>query len=241
MQEKTCGVVLRSLKYGDHSIIVDIFTETRGTLSFMVRVPKTRRSFMRGGMFRPMTILDLNFDYRQKVSLQRIGEVRIHYPYQSIPYHPYKSAMALFLAEFLPRVLKHEQQQPSLFAYIIHSLQWLDMAERGFTNFHLVFVTRLTRFLGFYPNVENYRRGDFFDMVAAAFVSCQPFHAAFLGPDEAALVPLFLRMNYDSMRFFRLNRQQRERYVEIVNMYYRVHIPEFPELKSLDVLKEVFS
>jgi DNA repair protein RecO (recombination protein O) len=115
------------------------------------------------------------------------------------------------------------------------------MAEKDFTNFHLVFVTKLIRFLGFYPNIEQYKRGDYFDMIGACFVARQPIHEAYLGPEEAMLVPLFMRMNYDSMRFFRLNHHHRERYMEVVNLYYRIHVPEFPELKSLEVLKEVFS
>ena len=54
-------------------------------------------------------------------------------------------------------------------------------------------------------------------------------------------IPIFMRMNYDSMRFFAMNRRERERYIEVLNDYYRLHVPEFPELKSLDVLKEVFA
>jgi DNA repair protein RecO (recombination protein O) len=43
------------------------------------------------------------------------------------------------------------------------------------------------------------------------------------------------------MRFFAMNRLERGRYLEVLDEYYRLHVPEFPELKSLDVLKEVFA
>ena len=74
----------------------------------------------------------------------------------------------------------------------------------------------------------------------ACFVHSRPYHQAYLEPHEAALIPLFMRMNYDSMRFFSMNREQRNRYIEVLNEYYSLHVPEFPELKSLDVLKEIF-
>lgn len=241
MLEKTTGVVLRTVKYGDSSLIVDIYTSTRGAVSFMVRIPKSKKSSMRGVLFRPLSILELDFDYRSKASLQHIREVRLFYTYQSVPYEPYKSAMALFLAEFLARVLKHETVNESLYSYILYSLQWLDAAERSYSNFHLVFITRLTRFLGIYPNTELYQKGCWFDMLNACFVSSCPAHSSYLAPHEAALIPLFMRMNYDSMRFFAMNRIQRNRYMEVLNDYYRLHIPEFPELKSLDVLKELFA
>lgn len=241
MQEKTQGVVLRSLKYGDNAWIVDIYTAVRGTVSFMVKIPHSRRSPLKSVLFRPLSILELVFDYRQKASLQRLSDVRWAYTYASLPYEPYKASIALFLAEFLCRVLKHEAENGPLFSYILYSLQWLDASGRAFSNFHLVFITRLTRFLGFYPNVEAWQEGDWFDMQNACFVHTRPAHAACLEPREAALIPLFMRMNYDSMRFFAMNRQERERFLEVLNAYYRIHVPEFPELKSLDVLKEVFA
>lgn len=241
MQEKTAGVVLRTVKYGDSSMIVDIYTATRGLLSFMVRVPKSRKSGLKGVLFRPLSVLDLDFDYRQKASLQHVRDVRSAYTYVSLPYDPYKAAMALFLSEFLSRVLRHETANMALFTYIVYSLQWLDTAERSYSNFHLVFIMRLTRFLGIYPNIEAYQKGDWFDILNACFVSAQPMHASYLAPQEAALIPLFIRMNYDTMRFLAMNRQQRNRYLEVLNDYYRLHVPEFPELKSLDVLKELFT
>lgn len=241
MPEKTLGVVLRALKYDDNSLIVDIYTATRGMVAFLVRLPKSRKAAVKGVFFRPLSVLELVFDYRQKSALQRVKDVRFAYTYRSLPYEPYKSAMALFLSEFLDRALKHESDNDPLFSYMLYSLQWLDASERAFSNFHLVFITRLTRFLGFYPNVEAWHEGCFFDMVNACFVPARPFHHACLEPREAALIPLFMRMNYDSMRFFAMNRAERERYLEVLNEYYRLHLPEFPALKSPEVLKEVFA
>lgn len=241
MQEKTGGVVLRTVKYNDNALIVDVYTETRGAVSFAVKIPRSRKSSLRAVLFRPLSMLEIDFEYRRKTELQRMSDVHLAYAYTSLPYHPYKSSIALFLAEFLCRVLKHEAENASLFAYLTCSLQWLDACERAFSNFHLVFITRLTRFLGFYPNVEAYHDGDFFDMQNACFVPGQPMHHAFLRPEEAAAIPLFMRMNYDSMRFFVMNRHERDRYIEVLNDYYRLHVPDFPELKSLDFLKEVFA
>ena len=93
MQEKTQGVVLRTLKYGDNSLIVDIYTATRGTVSFMVKLPKSRKATLKGVFFRPLSILEIDFDYRQKSALQRIRDVRFDYTYQSLPYDPYKSCL----------------------------------------------------------------------------------------------------------------------------------------------------
>lgn len=241
MQEKARGVVLRVLKYSDSASVADIYTDTRGTVSFIVRIPKSRKAVVKGVFFRPLSILELDFEFRPKASLQHVRDVRFAYAYRSLPFDPCKAAIGLFLSEVLSRVLKHEASGGPLFEYVGYSLQWLDAASRGFANFHLVFLTRLTRFLGFYPNVEGWHEGDYFDMANACFVPVRPFHHACLEPREAALIPLFMRMNYDSMRFFAMNRRERDRYAEVLEAYYRLHVPEFPELKSLDVLREVFA
>ena len=240
MLQKTVGIVLHTLKYNDTSNIVDIYTRENGRASFLVSVPRSRKSAVKTVLFQPLSMIEFEADYRPMSNLYRIKEAKSWYPFRTLPYDPYKSSIAMFLAEFLYRALREEAENGPLFAYLEHSIRWLDECDRSFSNFHLVFLMRFSRFLGLYPNTEDYREGCFFDMLNACFVSSRPMHAAYLGPEEAATIPMFMRMNYDSMRFFVMNRISRARYIEVINDYYRLHIPDFPELKSLDVLKELF-
>ena len=98
---KSKAIVLRSLKFGDSSLIIDMFTELEGRISFITRIPKTAKGKIKKQYFQPLTLLDLEFDYRPRTSLQLIKEVRILRPYGSIPFDPVKSAILLFLSEFL--------------------------------------------------------------------------------------------------------------------------------------------
>lgn len=240
MAEKTRGIVLRALKYDDRSLIVDIFTEQSGVVPFLVRLPRSRKATMRSVLFRPLTLLRIDYDYRQRATLQRLRDVQLDYVYASLPYEPVKGGIALFLAEFLYYALRREAANPLLYAYLDYSLQWLDRCNGSIANFHLVFITRLTRFLGFYPNVDAYRSGDYFDLQNGCFAPSRPYHNACIEPEEAAHIPLLIRMRYATMHRFVLNRYHRERYLEVLNAYYRLHIPDFPDLKSLDVLSQVF-
>ena len=97
MLERTRGIVLHMLRYDDDHIIADIFTESRGSVSFLVRMPRSHRSKVRSVLLRPLNILELDFDYRPQHGLQRIREMRVAMPYVSLPYHPVKCALALFL------------------------------------------------------------------------------------------------------------------------------------------------
>lgn len=242
MQEKTKAIVLRTIKYGDSSLILELFTENRGLVSFLVRQSaNSRQSGRRQVLFQPLTILQLDFDYRPKATLQKLKDVTLYYPFYSVLSNPVKSAVFLFLSDFLYHALRGEPANTPLFEYLVASLEWFDRCEQGYANFHLLFLMRLTRFLGFYPSVEEYHSGDYFDLQNACFTSFQPLHTAFLGPVEAARVPMMLRMNYDTMHRFLFNRQERNRFLNILNDYYRLHIPDFPELPSIEILREVFA
>lgn len=240
MLQKTVGIVLHTLKYSDTTNIVDVYTELHGRVSFAVPVVRSKKTAVRSVLFQPLAIVEFEADFRPMTNLFRIKEVKA-YPFVSIPYHPYKSAIALFLAEFLYRAVKEEGENAPLFIYLKHSIEWLDVCETEFANFHLVFLMRLSRFLGLYPNLEDYHRGDYFDLLNACFTSVRPYkHSFYVGQEEAFRITRLMRMNYETMHVFGMNRVERSRCLTIISDYYQLHIPGFQPLKSLEVLQELF-
>ena len=99
MLQKTKGIVLHTLKYNDTSIIVDMYTELSGRTSFLVPVPRSRKAAVKSVLFQPLSFIEFEADYRPNATLYRVKEAKSFYPFTSIPYDPYKSSMALFLAE----------------------------------------------------------------------------------------------------------------------------------------------
>ncbi|MBR0202044.1 MAG: DNA repair protein RecO [Bacteroidaceae bacterium] len=239
--EQSRGIVLHALRYGDNQMVVSVFTETCGTVSFMLRQPQSgKRNGPRAVMWQPLTLVDVTWEASRN-SIQKPREWSLSLPWRSIPFNPHKAAIALFLGEFLFRALRNEAANPSLFRYIHSSLEWFDECDEHFSNFHIVFLLHLSRFLGFYPNADDWHEGDYFDLQNAVFTSSVPLHKHYLQPEEAALVPKFLRMDVRKMRVVHLNGALRSRTLSSVVEFYRLHVPEFPEIKSLNVLAEVFS
>lgn len=232
--------MLRTLKYNDNSLIVDVYTERCGRVSFIATIPKSKKARVKTLLLQPLTLLEMDFDERPGRNLQRIKDASPFCPFRSIPYEPIKTAIALFLAEFLYHALRSEVVNEPLFDYLVNSIELFDTCEEHYANFHLVFLMRLTLFLGIHPNVDVYHSGDYFDLAGGCFSGVKPLHAAFVKPEEAAHIDMLLRMNYETMHLFLLNGQQRMRCLEIINDYYRLHVPDFPMLKSLQVLREVF-
>lgn len=240
MDVKTKAIVLRAVKYGDASLIVDMLTEEMGRVSFIVRIPKTQKGKLKKQLFQPLTILSVVFNYRQNLSLQHIRDIGIAVPFVSIHVEPIKIGIVMFLAEFLTYVTRDEQQNNLLFEYIESSLRWLDDSTENYANFHLVFMLRLSRFIGFWPNLDDYHEGDLFDLREARFTSFTPLHHDFLQSTDAKTLLSLMRMDYGNMRLFKMNREQRNRITDIILQYYRLHVADMPELRCLDVLKELF-
>lgn len=235
------GIVLRTVHYNDNQLIVDIFTELMGNVAFLVRQPRGRKGGARAGSWQPLALVEITWEHRMKSTLQKPRELTLWQPWKSLPFQPVKAAVSLFLAEFLHGTLRHEQENEPLFSYLVNALSWFDESESHYANFHIVFLLGLTRFLGFLPNTEDWHEGDYFDLQSATFTRVQPMHPHILSPLEAALVPKFLRMDLRSMQAVGLNGSMRRRALEVVTEFYRLHVPEFPVPRSIEVLAEVFS
>lgn len=241
MLQTTEGIILHTLKYKESSLLVEAYTEAMGRSTFLVHLPRSRKSSLKASLFQPLSLVELVAEVRPAATLHKVSQAKLSYPFASIPFHPCKSAIVLFLSEFLYRAVRHEAPNPSFFAYLKYSVCWLDACTQGFANFHLVFLMRVSRFLGLYPNLDDYCPGAYFDLLNACFTPLRPRqHAFYIGAEESSRLLTLMRMNYDTMHLFAMSRAERTRCLTVLNDYYRLHLPGFPVLKSLDVLKELF-
>lgn len=239
MVTKTEAIVLRAFKYGDTKLIIDLFTRKDGRVSFVAAVSGRGRGKLKKQYFQPLSLLEVEYDLRPKLQLQKLASAAISVPYTDIPFSPPKLSISLFLAEFLCRALSGERQGEPLYSYIADSLRWLDGSRGQCANFHLVFLMRLSRFLGFFPNLDGYAEGDCFDLRSGCFCAQSPLHSDCLAPDDARRMRTVMRMNYQTMHLFRLSREERNRLLDVALRYYGIHLPDFPPLKSVDVLREM--
>jgi len=237
--EKTRGIFLHAVKYSETSLIACIYTEHYGRQSFIINGVHGKNSTVRAAVFQPLYLLDLEIYYKAGREIHRIKNARISLPYSTIPFDIRKSTQVLFLAEVLYKCLREEETNIELFDYLYHSLTLLDLTEAGISNFHIWFLFKLTRFLGFSPSREDAERCNFFDLQTARFVSHEPLHSQFT---DKHLTVLFIRLfNVDSSSIENLDYTQHERRLVLEKLleFYHIHLGNLGEFKSLEVLKEV--
>lgn len=143
MLTESRAIVLRTIKYNDESFIAETLTEGHGRVSFLVRISRSPRAAVRHTLFQPLALLTICWNHREGNALKRPKSVGVSTPLVSIPYDPRKSAVALFLSEFLQAAIKVEDASGLLFQYIYTSIEWFDTAPKDFANFHLVSCTLL--------------------------------------------------------------------------------------------------
>lgn len=238
----TEAFVLRQTRYDDRTIIADMLCEECGRVSFLVRLPKTKHGGLNKAFFQPMTLLEIAFDLRKEKNLQHLRSARTAMVYKDIPFSPSKLAVTCFLAEFLQYVTRDEDgQTEGIFTFIRQSMQWYDRAEKGYGNFHLIYIMEMMRYLGFYPEYATYREGNLFDMREGVFSSHTPSHPDHLTAAQTRLLVILLRTGYDSMSHISLTQQERNDTLDSILRYCRLHLPVFPDLRSLPVLREMFA
>ena len=241
MYEKLRGVVLNTVRYSDKHNIVHIYTDGRGLMSFAVPLGKTNAARMRNAMLMPLSLVDLEAGVRSGRDLAILREVRRNYPLATLYSDPVKNAIALFISELLTHVIQEPEGNEPMFRYIEQSVQLLEQMPSHVANFHICFLYHLGSHLGIQPNVESYRRGYWFDMTDGVFVSNTTGGHQSLPPQEAQVIHLLSRMTFANMGHFRFSRDERNRMLDVIIGYYRLHNASIGTLRSPDILKQLFT
>lgn len=240
MFQKTRAIVLHATKYSDNAMIVHAFTEEFGRISYVVNGRKSKKATFRSALLQPLCLVDLTVEHQPKNEIQRIKESKLSVLCAAIPSDPLKSALAFFVSELLYRTVNEAHQDKPLFDFLQQSILILDLTEESIANFHLIFLTKLSRFLGFYPNVSEENNFTCFDLLNGVFCPEPPPHNHFLTHEDASLLHRLLQLDYGNMQQLGLNRVERMRMLENMVTYYRLHLQEKFTLKSVEVLKTLF-
>lgn len=240
MLSKTRGIVLHSIPYNDKYAIIYMYTEVFGRVSYLVARNRGKKTNVSKALFMPLSVIEMDVEHFNNRDLHKIRETKLCYPLTELFCNPVKNMLALFLAEVLFRVVKETEPDPRLFEYLCESIQLLEFSERGVANFHLVFLLHLLHYMGIYPNAESFKTGGYFDMLNGEFVDHIPMHRHFLNREESAVFGRLLKISFENMSLFSFSRQDRVGIINRILEYYRLHLPDFPEIKSLSVMQSLF-
>ncbi|QSW87140.1 DNA repair protein RecO [Flavobacterium endoglycinae] len=237
MLVKTKAIVISSLKFQEKSLIVKCFTLSNGLKSYFVRDAfSSRKANQKIAYFQPFSILEIEAVHKNKGTLENFKEIKSAVPFQSIHTDIVKSTMVMFLSEMLHYSIQEEEKNEQLFVFLETALTWLDHHDE-ISNFHLILLLEITKYLGFYPDVSEIDL-PFFEINEGIFTLFQK--ANVLSEHETNLFKKLLELKFDNdQKVFHV--AERQILLKILIDYYSLHLEGFKKPKSLDILKEVFS
>lgn len=239
----TKGIVLRTVRYGETSVVVLIFTELFGIQSYLVNGVRVsgKKGSGKAMLFQPSAILDMVVYHNELKQLQRIKEFQWAVVYQSVLSDVRKNAVAVFMIELLTRCLKQPESNPELFHFTEDAFLHLDSSgDSIMANLPLFFALHLPVFFGLRIHDNYSDQFVFLDLQEGEFVRERPAHPHFLEEKQAFITSQILKAQQPSdLQEIRLNKDFRRHLLQALETYYQLHIHDFGMMKTLPVLKEL--
>ncbi|MHC1706683.1 MAG: DNA repair protein RecO [Bacteroidales bacterium] len=235
------GIVLSQVRYSETSLIVKIYTEKFGLASYIFKGVRKSKPSVPPALLQHLSPVEFIVQHQENKTLHFVKEIRSLFPFTSLPFTIKKSSIALFINELLIKSLKEEEPDTALFDFLVTSVQILDLDKGSIQNFHLWFSLQLSRFLGFMPGENFSSEKNYFDLMEGVFQSTQPPHIHYVSAPLHQLFYQFSRPGFRDYEKTVLNNADRRYLLHKITEYYQLHIQGFGQMKSLDILEEVFS
>lgn len=239
MLESTKAIVLKSIKFKDNSHIIQSYTMNHGRLSFVLHGSNSKKRYRFLSVLQPLTFVDIIYNFKPGKEIQTVQEIKCSHPFESIPFDVRKSAIALFLSEILTRCLQEEEKNEQLFKFISLSIESLDSNFKYINHFHILFLFKLTKYLGFYP-INNYtEERKFFNLSKGEFVS-EHCISTCLNETYTHLFYHLFNVSIGDDYAPVISRKEKNEFLEIMLKYYSFHHFNMNNIKALSVLNELF-
>lgn len=241
MLHKTRGIVLRTVKYGDTSAIVNIFTELFGVQSYMVNGVRSSKPKAKGNLLQPGNILDLVVYHYEQKSIQRISEFKLGYISASLQVNVVKNTVALYMIELLQKSLKEPEQHLELYFFAEDALQTLDKVPLTIAaNIPLYFTLKVAEHLGFRINGRFSEYAPYLDLQEGSFTDMPPHHTNYLDEENSEITDrLFQCDQWEKLAGITMNKDRRRKLLYAYLDFFKLHLPDFPELHSPPILHEI--
>jgi DNA repair protein RecO (recombination protein O) len=236
----TKAIVLSKIKYKDHDLIIKCYTEKFGVISYLVRnALKTKKSKFKVAYFQPLSLLEIQADHNDNRSLQYLRDIKLYTYYKSLHSNVVKSTIVMFLSEVLNNILKEEEKNNALYSFLETTMIWFDETS-GNNSFHLLFLTELTKYLGFYPEVSNTINEKYFNLEEGRFQMHKENKNCIEGHNLTILKQL-LGIKFDDTKTLQITSSQKQEFLNMILLYFKLHLDGFKHPKSLSILNQVFS
>lgn len=242
MYESLTCIALRTTKYDDSHSIVTAWSDCHGRLSLRIPAGAGRGASRMRALTMPLSVFAGEVDIRPGRSIHSIRDMRPVVVASSTATDPAKIVVATFISELLTAVLREDMPDTALSTFLIEAIAALNDINTpiGVANFPILFMWRLSHFLGIQPDTHSWQRGDYLDLRDGIFRHSRPTHPQHLAPDATAFINILDRLNYTNCRRLPLPRTLRRQALDTLIQYYNLHHTPTGALHSLPIISSLF-
>ena len=229
---------MRTVKYGETSLIVDMYTEQKGHQTFIINSVRKAKAVTPASSLQLLSLVDMVAYHQDHRKIHRIKELRLEYPWQSIPFDMRKSAVITCLAEMCSKCITTADPQPELFAFLHTELTAYDHPDHFDRDFLIRFLVGLSHYLGFglevpHPDAE----GKYFDLLEGHLISGRPMHNYLMELVDLSILRKIMEASH--LEKVDVPLEVRRRIVDLLILYYQLHVESLREVHSLRILREL--
>ena len=230
MTESTSGICLHYYKYSDSSVVAKIFTEKFGLRSFVLKGGRSKKSKNKLNLLQSLNIVQLELTNYNKRQLQYIKEINKSEKFCHNVLDMNKRFIALFISEILLKVLVDSEKSDSTYKFVLKSIFMINQKRSLSKNFSILFLLKLSAYLGFYPNSEYYER-KFFNLETGEFSNQLSYYC--LSGKKKIFFKLLNNREID------IPYKNRKELLKSLQRYYSLHHYNIDNLKSYDVIESL--
>ena len=235
----TSAIILSKVRYQDNDLIVKCLTRDLGVVSYMIKnISTSKKSKNKFAFFQLLNILDLESNYNSNRSIQYIKDLKVRYNFTSLHTNIYKSSVVMFLSEILSNIIHNESKDLELFDFIEESFIWYDKSDDS-SSFYLIFLMKITHYLGFYPDCTNMCY-NYFNLEEGLFETSKNSKYVIQG-HSLVLFKTILGIKFDSNKLPFIDKINKKDILKNILIYFKLHVDGFKDPKSLKVLNQIFA
>jgi DNA repair protein RecO (recombination protein O) len=235
LENKTRGIIIRTIKYGESSAICNILTEQYGLIGFHIQGVFKNKGKVKMSYLQALNTVELSLNYKKNSNIQRISDITC----QSYPELKTFSQQAYYqvFCELIQQTVKENELNKNLFEYLYNEV--IPSLNTDIHFWQLPFsMLNVLHHYGCSPNCDSYTDDAYLDLQNGVFIETLLPLKFIAEKDSSAIIFEILTKGISHLPN---NKPLRYKVIEELLRYFQYHVNEHFELKSRSILSEVLS
>ena len=234
----TRAIVMRNVKYGESSLVVQCYTQQKGMQSYLLRGVRKSKARLKAGLFQPLQVVEMHCAEGKSRDLHYVRNINALGG--RFDEDVRKNSVRMLLNEIILKCIRESEANEEMYAFLEAFLLWFDACREGCHNAYLSFLLEFSKRIGF-ASAMKHRQDEVFyiDLYEGCSSIVRPGHKAVIDPPLSSVWHFLSERKYDRCGEIHMNGRSRAELLNYIVDYFVIHVPGFGSLKSLEVLQAV--